>query len=137
MFQMALHSMYFANKNTKIVPKISELFGIKNMFVDKATKPNRVSEANKRAYRDVASEPLSLAATCFLTSTSISLKPIWEFPPYIAADMETVEIVERRSRKKMSAEERKVEIRNLWEKVALKLSLSEERCEKQAVVSPN
>lgn len=51
--------------------------------------------------------------------------------------METVEIVERRSRKKMSAEERKVEIRNLWEKVALKLSLSEERCEKQAVVSPN
>lgn len=129
--------MNFVNRNTKIVPKINELFGIKNMFVDKAIKPNRVSEASIRAYRDVANEPLSLTATRFLTSTSICLKPIWEFPPYIAADIDTVEIVERRSRKKMSAEEMRVDIRNLWERVALKLLSSEERCEMQAVLPSN
>ncbi|CAK9322591.1 unnamed protein product [Citrullus colocynthis] len=54
----------------------------------------------------------------------ISLKPIMVFSPYIAADIETGEIVQRRSRKKVIAENRRVEMRNLWERIALKLKLS-------------
>lgn len=46
------------------------------------------------------------------------------FSPYIAADIETGEIVQRRSRKKLIAENRRVEMRNLWERIALKLKLS-------------
>lgn len=39
--------------------------------------------------------------------------------------METVAIVLRRSRKKMIAENRRVEIRNLWERVSLKVLIGE------------
>lgn len=42
--------------------------------------------------------------------------------------METIAIVLRRSRKKMSAEETRIDIKNPWERV-------EESCEKQAVPS--